>query len=175
MGIVHDFDKQLEFSQSSEHEVWLVEAYKRKFPTMIGQLAVKGNNPAGKSFGIDRYIHLANGKVLTLDEKIRDRCYGDILLEFIRNDVTGAPGWIEKPDLQVDYIVYAISPTKQLYLLPLPQLQVAWTNHKAEWLKSYRTIKAANQTYNTLSLAVPFEVVYRAVVEALGYQLKGEE
>jgi len=120
--------------------------------------------------GIDRLILLSSGQVLRIDEKKRATDYDDILLEYLSNDVTGAPGWIEK-NLYIDYLAYAFSVKRICYLLPWLMLRKAWIENGEIWRQRYRPIIAHNETYSTHSIAVPINVLYRAVDRATRIEL----
>lgn len=124
----------------------------------------KGNTDSQRQ-GIDRVIHLSNGKTLYVDEKKREKDYGDILLEYISVDRTGAPGWMEK-DLSIDYLAYAVMPCHRCYLFPWLMLRRAWLHYREQWIGKYETRVAKNSSYNTLSVAVPTAVLRSAVSQA---------
>jgi len=115
--------------------------------------------------GIDRIIMLANGQSISIDEKKRGKVYGDILLEYISVDTTGAPGWIEK-DLVIDYLAYAFIPSKRCYLFPWLLLRRAWRQFGEGWKEKYCKIIAQNNGYQTISVAVPIEILQAAVASA---------
>ena len=115
--------------------------------------------------GVDRVIQLSNGHTLYVDEKKRAKDYSDILLEYVSVSTTGAPGWMEK-DLAIDYLAYAFMPSKRVYLFPWLMLQRAWQHHRIEWIENFRIIKAQNNSYETLSVAVPLVEVRKAVYNA---------
>src|SRR5690606_25568590 len=105
--------------------------------------------------------------------KKRSQVYDDILLEYLSNDHTNAPGWIEK-DLQIDYLAYAFMPIKKVYLYPWQQLRLAWKRNGAYWKRRYRNVQAQNYGYSTWSIAVPITVLNQAVSEALIVNLEPE-
>jgi hypothetical protein len=120
--------------------------------------------------GVDRVILLANSKILLIDEKKRREEYPDILLEYISVDTTGAPGWMEK-DLIIDYLAYAFMKSQRVHLFPWPMLRRAWCRYKDEWIDTYPIIKAQNYGYKTISVAVPTDVLRKAVSVATIIQL----
>ena len=107
--------------------------------------------------------------MITIDEKVRRRDYGDILLEYVSNDRRGTPGWVENTDIQCDYIAYAVLPTSKVYLLPRRELQGAWWEHKQGWIDRYGTREAINDGYRTLNCPVPIRILY----PALGARFRG--
>lgn len=163
-GIIHDFYQQLQFSEQASHEPFWDAVYRKAFPNLVNHMVCTGNTASQKS-GIDRLIHLSNGKTLTVDEKKRAKVYGDILLEFISIDRTRAPGWIAK-DLTIDYLAYAFMPIKVCYLFPWLLLRRAWLQFGEAWKVKYPLVSANNDSYKTLSVAVPITVVQKAVQTA---------
>lgn len=115
--------------------------------------------------GIDRVIVLNTGKLVYLDEKVRDHDYGDILLEVWSDESKRVPGWVSK-QLWADYIAYAIVPRCHVVLLPVEQLQAAWRRHDVEWTQRYRMARAQNKGYVTTSVCVPHDIVGMAIEEA---------
>lgn len=119
----------------------------------------------GQYLGIDRVVYLSSGKTLYVDEKLREQVYSDILLEYLSNDATGSPGWIEK-DLLIDYMAYAFLPNRRCYLFDWRMLRRAWRHFKDEWMAFYDHCPAKNPGYTTWSLAVPTRVLLKAVKNA---------
>lgn len=160
----NDFKEDLKFSHDAEElKIWS-GIYSKAFPSC----KTKNNREDGQlqRVGIDRTIVLASGKAIYVDEKIRRKDYGDILLEYISNDKHQTPGWVCKP-LFCDYIAYAVLPTKMCYLLPVPQLQKAWSENGESWKATYFISKAENEGYNTISVCVPVTEVFRAIGQSL--------
>lgn len=167
----HDFKERLAWSQAQSDEPFWDAVYRKAFPNLVATVYQSHDGPAQRS-GIDRHVVLSNGSVLRIDEKKRERDYGDILLEYLSNSTTGAPGWIEK-DLLIDYLAYAFMPTRTVYLFPWLMLRRAWLHYKPEWTDRCKTIEARNPGYVTRSLAVPITVLQRAVQTAAVIRLEG--
>lgn len=108
------------------------EIYRKAFPTMIGMFNHDADGDPQRH-GIDRTITLADSRQIRVDEKVRGYDYGDIALEYLSDRKRGTPGWVCKP-LLADFIAYAIVPTGQCYLLPVPQLQAVWQEYGECWL-----------------------------------------
>jgi len=165
---VHDFSRSLAASHGAcDLPIW-AQIYKRAFPGFLAMVDHREDGEHQRA-GIDRSVILSNSKQILIDEKIRFKDYGDILLEYVSVDKTGAPGWVCKPQ-RADYIAYAVAPTGICYLLPVIQLQLAWQRNKSEWLATYRTRSAPNKTYNTLNCPVPVPVLFPAIGAALRVQ-----
>lgn len=161
--MLHSFQERLAYSLTASHEGFWYEVYRKAFPTLTG-ITLETELTAQRA-GVDRLIALACGRVLKIDEKKRETVYPDILLEYISNDRTGAAGWAVKP-LSVDYIAYAFMPTKRVYLLDYLMLRRCWAHYGNLWIATYRTIKARNSGYNTLSVAVPINILRGAMSAA---------
>lgn len=166
----HDFSDSYKLAEDGKCEPFWNEVYKKAFPNLINHMRGADYACVSQSNGIDRVIFLDNGKVLTIDEKIRAKFYPDIALEFISNDKTNAPGWIEK-DLSIDYLAYAFIDKKQAFLFDWNMLKRAWAYWKEDWKERYFIAKAPNKHYNTLSVCVPIDVLIMAVSRASVIQL----
>lgn len=162
---LNNFKEDLEFSHKAEDlSIW-AEIYNNAFPGNHGFTNERENGQV-QYLGIDRTVILSSGKAIYIDEKVRRKNYGDILLEYISNDKTKSKGWAEKP-LFCDYISYAILENGMCYLLPVPQLQKVWLENKDKWLKLYGTKTAPNQYYNTLNCPIPIDVLFPAIGKSL--------
>jgi len=162
---VNDFYSDLKYSHKQEdNEIWNV-VYSRAFPNMVSFNSVRDDGEHQRA-GIDRVIVCSDGRTIKIDEKVRRVDYGDILLEYISVDTTGAPGWVEK-NLLCDYIAYAVIPSTTCFMLPVVQLQTAWAKNKSAWLEKYGTRSAKNNGYNTLNCPVPVNVLFSAIGQCL--------
>jgi hypothetical protein len=163
--VVHDFDECLERSHSYADAAWWMEVYRKAFPNLAAAVNVRGYGWAQQG-GIDRVLTLYSGKTLDVDEKVREKDYGDILLERYSDMKRKTPGWMQKT-LACDYIAYAIAPRKTCYLLPFQTLRRAWLENGQEWVRKYPRIEALNHGYITLSVGVPTDVLLRALTDAM--------
>ena len=164
MPVVHGFNDSLSKSHAaSDHPMWL-HCYRQFFPHMQACIDHRADGDHQRA-GIDRSIVMENSKQILVDEKVRYKDYGDILLEYVSVDTTGAPGWVCKP-LLCDYIAYAILPRGKAYLLPVIPLQRAWGERGQIWLVRYGTLPAQNKGYKTLNCPVPFEPLFKALQTA---------
>jgi len=155
------FKEQLAWSAEKSYEGFWNAVYKKAFPNLVKtELCLE--DMEAQALGIDRLIHLDNGRIVKVDEKKRSKDYGDILLEYVSNDRTGSPGWVKK-NLAIDYIAYAIVPASRCYLFDWLMLRRAWDFYEEVWKEKYETKSARNPNYNTLSLAVPTRVLMNAV------------
>jgi len=164
MTMIHDFKERLEYSESASDEGFWDAVYHKAFPDMLWHKLCAGDTQSQR-LGIDRLVFLKSGRVLAIDEKKREKVYSDILLEYLSNDQTGAPGWIEK-DLLIDYLAYAFMPSRKVYLFPWDMLRRAWLHYKEEWLQKYKIPPARNEGYSTHSVAIPIVELRRKVFAA---------
>lgn len=153
---MNDFKTDLDFSLKASLENFWDQVYEKAFVDLKETRIC--NNLDWQRLGVDRFIHLKSGRVFAVDEKIRRVVYEDILLEYISADTTNSPGWIEK-QMAIDYLAYAFLPIKRVYLFDWPMLRRSWVKFGEQWKKQYRIVKAVNNDYNTLSVAVPISVL----------------
>jgi hypothetical protein len=169
---VHDFRQSLALSEKYADAPWWMDVYRSAFPTLQAAVSVREDGWAQRG-GVDRVLTLACGRVVTVDEKVRDKDYGDILLEFWSNKERKVKGWVAKP-LACDFIAYAIAPTTTCYFLPTLPLQSAWETNKVSWFhktkesrSGFRLVDAKNTGYTTQSLAVPISDLLDAIRDSL--------
>lgn len=168
---LNNFKEDLAFSHTAEDSTIWPEIYNKAFLKNHGFTNERENGQL-QHLGIDRTVILSSGKAIYIDEKVRRKDYGDILLEYVSNAKTRAKGWVEKP-LFCDYIAYAILKSGMCYLLPVPQLQKVWVENKQKWLKLYGIKSAPNQYYNTLNCPIPTNVLFAAIGQALRISFNG--
>ncbi len=162
--MIHDFKERLNYSEEASTESFWLAIYKKAFPNFVNFMPCPADSQSQR-MGIDRVILLANGKVIRIDEKKREKNYSDILLEFESNSVSRAVGWMEK-DLFIDYLAYAFMESKTVYLFPWDLLRRTWIHYRTSWLKEYRIVSAKNKNYITSSVAIPIGVLQNAIKTA---------
>ena len=171
----HDFAASLARSHAAEDAEWWPRVYQAAFPDLATMTSVRQDGWAQRG-GIDRVLTLRSGKTLTVDEKVRSRDYGDVLLEVwsVWRDGKGVdPGWVAK-DLACDYIAYAWVPTERCLLLPFQDLRRVWRLHHRVWVDAaklsamgFQIVFADNKRYQTMSVCVPENVLRDAIREAM--------
>lgn len=168
----HNFAESLAASHAAEDLPLWSEVYHKAFPTLAAIINHRQDGDHQRQ-GIDRSLILANSKQILIDEKVRWRnkktglVYDDIALEYLSDSERGVSGWVCKP-LLCDYIAYAIAPLGKCYLLPVPQLQQAWSNNAEQWKASYKKISAVNGSgagnkWTTLSVGIPVAVLFKEI------------
>ena len=93
--MLHDMGRSLAISRSYESARWWPEVYRKAFPSMKAYISVRDDGWAQRA-GIDRYVVLESGRIIPIDEKVREKDYGDILLERWSNEERKIPGWVHK-------------------------------------------------------------------------------
>jgi hypothetical protein len=156
---VHEFSAKL--NGSHEHKEFWRSFYRQMFPEMVGCVFNDGDN-ASQRMGVDAVLVMANGQSIKIDEKGRDKDYNDIALEYVSNDRTNAPGWMEK-DLSIDYLAYAIYPAGRAHLFPWQMLRLAWKRKRDEWIQAFPPIVSRNPGYNTISVGVPVREIWAEI------------
>lgn len=162
----HNFAKSLMASHEAEDlPIWR-DIYQKAFP-MMQEMINHRQDGDHQRHGIDRSIILRNSKQILVDEKIRFKPYDDILLEVWSDFERKKPGWVAK-DLLCDYIAYAVSPLGRCYLLPTPQLRLAWQkNGKRWWDNNYRPKAKNDGGWVTVSVVVPADELMAEIRDAL--------
>ena len=59
---------------------WWTDVYRGAFPDLLSMTNVRKDGWAQRG-GIDRVLTLSSGKTITVDEKVREKVWPDILLE----------------------------------------------------------------------------------------------
>lgn len=169
--MIHDFGTSLELSKAQEDAPWWREVYAKAFPGLASMVSVRDDGWAQRG-GIDRVLTLKSGKVLTVDEKVRSKSYGDILLERWSNRERKVPGWMQK-DLACDFIAYAFIPDRRCYLFAFPQLRAAWIKSGRDWIDQAEKAEngfgiklSQNVGYVTENIAVPIPDLLAALHRA---------
>jgi hypothetical protein len=168
----HDFHKSLALSHKYSDAPWWMAVYKLAFPNLLKAVDIRDDGWAQRG-GIDRQLILKSGKVISIDEKVRLKDWGDILLERWSDQRQKTPGWVQK-DLACDYIAYAFVPSQRCYMLPFQQLRKAWLTNGRKWIMKasqkadgFKTVLADNDKYVTESIAVPTGILMKSIQDAM--------
>lgn len=164
MSTVHDFRRDLAYSHSQTDQPWWEDVYRRAFPDFHSMTDLREDSDHQR-MGVDRHVTLSSGRVVEIDEKVRRRDYGDILIEYWSDEQRRKPGWAAK-SLRCDFIAYAVEPSATCYLIPFQQLRAAWRANGASWVETYGRREAANRGYVTVSCPVPVAVLFDAITVA---------
>jgi hypothetical protein len=162
---MHNFQDSLALSHSYADAGWWLDVYRVAFPSLKASVSVPKDGWAQRG-GIDRVLTLASGKTLYVDEKVREKDWPDVLLEYWSDRDRKKPGWVAK-DLACDFIAYAFVPSETCYLLPFQTLRRAWQTCHKRWVAEYRRVEAVNDGYVTVSVAVPTQVLLSSLSDAM--------
>jgi hypothetical protein len=188
----HSFDEQLRFSHDLADAPWWEEVYRRAFPDFVGMHDLRQDGWHQRA-GRDRAVVLSSGKTLYVDEKGRKKLYprsdgnglaNDILVEMWSQYPRGTgppyppvrgskPGWAAEPK-DTDWLAYAVVPTRRCHLIPMLGLRAAWIAKGRVWQRlaeakrdEFRYVVAPNANYDTISIAVPTDILYLAIRNAM--------
>lgn len=162
---MNNFKADLEYSTDIRKNEDFNKFYYATFQVKLIELVEYQKSKEEQFKGIDKKLHLQNGKVITVEEKCRRKDYGDILLELISNDRTNRKGWIYT--CQSEYLTYFVEPSRKVYLFPVEILKLAWEHNKEDWEKKYRKVSADNKTYKSVCICIPAEVLKEAITKEL--------
>jgi hypothetical protein len=162
---IHNFQESLADSHAYADAPWWEDVYRSAFPGVRSMVSVRDDGWAQRG-GIDRLITLSCGRIIPVDEKIRKEDWPDILLERWSDEARRIAGWVQKP-LACEFIAYALVPSHRCYLLPTLTLQRAWRLYGRAWCEQYKPIRAQNNGYVTLSVAIPTDILLSCVSDAM--------
>ena len=129
---VNNFENNLDNSNKLSNTKKIKELYEKKLNSKIIK-RIEITNKKSQKKGYDLEIHLADGRILTIEEKFRNIFYPDLLLE-IKSIFNGESklGWLYKSEAEI--LAY-FQPYKQGYNLTLWKLK-----ELAKWTKSEQFI-----------------------------------
>jgi hypothetical protein len=178
----HRFREELKFSHGAADEPEWCAAYRKVWPDLAEIIDMRHPGVHQKQ-GVDRVVILANGKVMTIDEKVRREHWDDVLVEIWSVYERRVPGWTIDPGKKCSHIAYLTLPTRTCILIPYDELRRATIANRSEWerkagpipaepRRSYGTdgfcwIPGRNEGWITWSIGVPREVIQRAILAAM--------
>jgi len=152
---LNNFKSDLEYSLNERENKMFDNFYYRVFPGLVKIDFIEDMEMQKE--GIDKILVFESGYEITVDEKKRRKDYGDILLEIWSVWEQRKRGWLYT--CKCDYIVYAVMPTRKIYLLPVLLLKKAWLENCNVWQELYQEVSAINPGYITKSIAIPTNVL----------------
>lgn len=168
MAKIHDFNSMLEKSHSEDNDAFFDNVYRKRFFTNMVSVTRFPHDGPHQRGGIDAIVTLSSSEIIKIDEKLREKDYGDILLEYYSDTERGIPGWVCK-ELLCSHIAYGFRVSGRCFLLPVVQLQQAFELHGQNWFEKYPVCEAKNMGYTTSSVAVPADVLYKAIIQQYHY------
>jgi len=147
--------------------------YARLWPDMVSCVRVDAKSEL-QTRGIDRMIVLPNGRTITVDEKKRDKDYGDLLVEewsvfYGDGNPRNKTGWTLDRGKVCDFIAYAIPSACKCYLLPFELLRAAASHNLDRWkeMSGFAPRDAQNHGYVTRNWPVQWSELRRALAEQM--------
>lgn len=156
--MIHDFKTSLKFSYLYDGDINAF--YEELFPTLVNIEII--TDKIRQKQGIDKILHFKSGKKIFIDEKKREKDYGDILLEEYSIWEEKVNGWL-KDEKKTDYIVYIILPIKTIYFLPYLLVRNAFLENYSKWLENYGRVFAENKGYYTSNIPVIESELFKAI------------
>lgn len=166
---LNDFSLDLEYSLEERENEMFDNFYYRAFPNLLSIEIVADLQMQRE--GIDKKLIFENSKTVLIDEKKRRKDYGDILLEEYSDFDNKKVGWLGRSK-HTDYIVYAIMPSKKVYLLPFLLLQKAWIRNWRTWKQRYPRKFSINKEYRTSNIPVPAATLLYAITQEMKQELE---
>ena len=138
-SVVHDFAERVRWSGDMRHEAALTAMYRGVWPDLISTHRIDGDCP-WQRWGVDRVVVVKGGRMFFVDEKKREKDWGDFLCEVTVCDRWDRgpqgrqrKGWTLSTTKRCDYVAYILLPSGACHLLPFDQLRRTATECLAEW------------------------------------------
>lgn len=138
--ITHRLPESLARGEKIGDEPFWNYAFRAAFTGFVGSrrnICSPADRPnAGQRRGVDRWVSLSSGKTLTIQEKRREKDFGDTLLEYAHVGGSGRrwPGWMGE-DHAVDYLAVGYFDTMRCNIFPWDPMRTAWSAQRREWLR----------------------------------------
>lgn len=174
----HHFRDQLAFSHGAADEPEWCAAYRKMWPDLAEIIDMRHPGEHQKQ-GIDRVVMLANGNIMTIDEKIRRKHYSDLLVEIWSVYEERVPGWTVSPGKKCSHVAYLFLASRTCVLIPFDELRRATIANRQRWeddaeavRDGFRWVHAQNERdngsrYTTVCIAVPRAEIQRAILAAM--------
>lgn len=167
-----DFARSLTRSKADAGREWWAVIYGALFPEST---AIDFNkDEALQRRGVDRVVSIGS-RIVRIEEKVRDREFEDVALEYWSNRGRKVRGWIARNDMLCDYFAYVMLPYRKCLFFAWPRLRAAWVAHHKEWVAAFPLIEARNPNYTTVSVGVPLPVLEEAGAKAITVDLLSGE
>lgn len=150
--MTNQFEKDLAFEK--EHQLTLIPLYTKLFDRFT---FIRGSSPFAiqlQKMGIDTIAEV-QGKLITIDEKVRREKWNDILVETMSCTIKGREkkGWLYHDTTFINYIMQ-----NDCYIINLKKLR--------DWFEQYKHIfekKSTNQINKTEFYIVPLDILKQQV------------
>ena len=173
---VHEFGSSHRWEQ--EQASFLASLWSSWWP---GVVRVPATDRSTQLRGIDAF--LAEGardprarevrrreSMVAVEEKVRRRDYGDVLLELEADSVRKVPGWAVKGS-DARLLLYAFADSRRAWVFPMPAVQKVAIERGPVWLDRFGRKIATNRssrggTYDSTNVAVPVGLFVLAINDA---------
>jgi hypothetical protein len=179
---VFDFHQQMAVSEQPKVRALIERALRRRFPDL---LAIHKAHVENDKRGIDYFLEFPNGRMETLDVKVRTKDFatrGDdcnVALETVANTTTKKPGWTLDADKLTDWVLFLWLDTERDDLVHFRQLRAALTANLETWLAARRasiqTTKTARGSYDAESLFVSSKDMWGGMYRLFSYVASAPE
>lgn len=113
--------------------------------------------------GVDVWLRLPWNDRFPVQEKVRFREYGDVLIEFVGNSVRSTLGWaLKQPASRL--VLYAVEPSGRALVFPSSAVHRATTDNLGKWIVRHGIKRTPNEGYSTLNVPVPTHE-FRALID----------
>ncbi len=166
------FEGQLLFSDGTMSDNEDIPAYLLNHIPLA--VKIERANKTDDRKGIDYWVTLQSGRVISVDVKVRGEDYApkgfdDLALETWSVMEKKVIGWTRDPNKQTDFILWLWKDTKRCVLLPFPWLCSIFIEYWEAWQKKYQ--KAWQNTenrYHSECVFVPRELVWTKIYANYG-------
>ena len=156
---IHSFTNDLAVENREASALFWTIAYNRLFGGIRGQaIAPKGS--AEQKAGIDRWVTLASGETVSVQEKTRKRQVRDLLLELrhVAADGRTWAGWANQ-DGKADFLLYVSKTDGECRLWRTADLQRVLRRNYFGWQKRFPIRCSRNRGYETEFICVPLSLL----------------
>jgi len=149
---------------------WVNSYYYKWFPKLLNIRAI--TDKKSQIEGIDVILEMDGEDDKSVDEKIRNIDYGDVLLEEFSNYETKARGWTWDPKKRNRYVSYIVDDpnVKLITLIDAFALRKLWSIKYREWAAKYQRCFGTtydidgNVKYQTSNLSIPYRELSLVIV-----------
>jgi hypothetical protein len=165
------FTERLAFSEGNSASMSIAEVLISAIP---GALAAHRAHPTNDRLGIDWFVEMPNGKLLSVDTKVRSEDWAskgkdDLALETW--SVCGKKiGWTLDATKATDYILWLWTTTGRWALLPFPMLCGVATANMETWKAVYGARRQDSGGWISECVFVPRKEVWSAIYKRYGGQ-----
>ena len=175
----HTYQSDYDTAEDRELVAKLQRFYERIYHT-ADSIVRFPRDSAEQLRGVDLRVEWVSLFSINIDEKIRRKDYGDLLVEVISNCEKGTAGWAVNPAYKTSLIAYIVLPTNSVTLIAYPQLREYilsllplsgdWKDHRG-YRESETRDKSGEVLYHTGNVALQWSDLAEAA--HVPYQVYG--